>query len=295
MVRVFYGRKLLSKLFFYMNKNYLIFFIFLFLATACTWFDHQAWRVKLGDFYLSEKKIDQYCSRFSGRLDSVSLCQAYVQNWIDKRLLADWAIKRVDSLGIEEILEENRLDLILGAFYKDVLQKELEASIVQADMESFYEKNQFLFPITQPIIQIFIIARFKNDTEAQQNIKLLFDKLPLSAEEITAFLMAHQLDGNLHHTGYRFEFLQELKLNYPFLDQMQDKKILKNLQFTHSEEDKVYHIYVLDYKDKGVLPFYLAQGRIKLSILAQKKENYLSELVVQLKDQAMDLGRLKYH
>ena len=278
-----------------MKRNICFLAVFVLVFASCQFFDVQPLAVRLGEHQLSMPHVQQYCARFLDRADSVHLCNDYLQNWVDRRLIADYALQSIDTVKVNRLVEENKLDIILSLFYKDVLQKELEASILEEEIVAFYDNHPSQFVIEQPIVQVFLISRFKNDFETLKHIQTLFAKLPMSAEEVDAFLMAHQIDGNLHHLSTRFEFLYELKNLFPFLEQaFVDKKIFKNLQFSYPQEDNVYHVFILDYKEKGLLPFYLAKNKIKLHILTQKKQDYLTQLITQLKNAAVASGSLKY-
>ena len=83
------------------------------------------WKVKIGEDYLSNDQVQRYCVRFTGLSDSLVRCDAYIQSWINRRVLEKEALKQLDTNQLSIKIKENKTDLILGAFYQEIIQNEI--------------------------------------------------------------------------------------------------------------------------------------------------------------------------
>ena len=123
--------------------------------------------VAVGDHYLY---FDELASVMSADLipeDSAEFADKYIKNWISEELLYQNASRNInDTREIDQRVENYRHTLIVHEYQQKLIEQKSVNRITEQDIIGFYEENQSLFILEEPIIKGVLI------------------KLPLSAPNI---------------------------------------------------------------------------------------------------------------
>lgn len=126
---------------------------------------------RVNDEYLYASDIQALTKGLKGK-DSVEVLKRYSDNWVRKKLLLQKAIENIpeDDLGITKKVEDYRESLLLYEYEKALINKRLDTTINQADLNAGYEKLKNGLLLETDVYQLFFI-KLKKDAKDIDNAR----------------------------------------------------------------------------------------------------------------------------
>jgi hypothetical protein len=263
---------------------------------SCQYFEKNTWLAELDGDYLSLSEVQKAYEQAGKPIDSVQWVSTYVQNWVDRELLARVAAKNVNPDYVDLMTEAYKKDLQISLYYKDKLQEQLEKEIDEKEIYAFYQAHPKFFNLEAPLLKLFVLKVFNSDARAKQNTQDML-KAFVSNVEIDMLLETYELSGTpYYYNKNNLLSLAEIVLqSFPALRALQDKTMGKKSIVEIPSEGYVYYVYVVDFQDKGLAPFAVAKEKAQMLVIGQKKQELLQNLKNKLREDALKKQELRIH
>lgn len=207
--------------------------------------------------------------------DSTQVINAYVQKWIKDRLLLSEAEKALSSdIDIDMLVQDYRESLLLYNYENVLVSNQLDTTITQAQIDTYYKENSGAFKLAEPILKCRIavvdgkkskLERFYANWKAEK------------MESINSYLKTNSTSYYMDEEKWYSESeVLNLTANSIKAKELKSKKTLQE-----AKGGNEYFVKVLQFIDKSEdPPLAYVVSNIKKIILHQRK----SKLILKLKD-----------
>ena len=161
-------------------KNLLIITLLVSLS-ACSFFKKKKGAEKdaiarVSDDYLYASDIQGLTKCLKGK-DSTSVLKNYADSWVRKKLLLQKAIENIpeDDISIAKKVEDYKASLLLYEYEKALINKKLDTTVTQKELDEWYDKLKADFPLEKDVYLVFFI-RLKKDARDLENIRKWVNK-----------------------------------------------------------------------------------------------------------------------
>ncbi len=226
---------------------------------------------RVHNVYLYQKDLKNILEGYPNRKDSAEIIQRYIDSWIKKQLLVHEAEKNMetDIAEIERRVQEYKDQLLIYAYQKQFIEKNLDTLVTPAQIEAYYQANQRNFELKQNIVKGYYL------------------KIPVSAPKLNEMRMWLRSNSNDAQDAIKDYPYAEIKLlsdttwidfeemiaNTPFFNSPNRNQLLnQNKILEIADNDFVYLIKILDYKiAEQISPLDYVKEHIKDIILNKRK------------------------
>ena len=273
--------------------------IIILCLTSCdqlTNVDQDAVVARVGTHLLYLSDIEEQLPPNISKDDSILLAQNAINLWAKKHLLYDQAVFNLDQssqTALNALVEDYRLDL-WGRTYKESLVKSVIDTIVDTLLvQSYYEKNQSNFSLTENVLQARVIGLSKSALNLT-DVKFRFQR---NQEEDKRYLDSLRIQftsyQNKDSIWYTKRSFQE---QFPSIPILNFDNYLKKSQFFFIEDSfEVYLLWVSDYRLRNeYAPFQLVENTIRKIVFNQSKLEFIKQFDQEILQDAIQATSLKY-
>lgn len=104
--------------------------------------------------------------------DSVRFVRAYVNTWIDSRLITDIAAREVDMSQITPLVEEYRSRLIMQQYTRRMFETHA-AAIPDDSLRTYYDRHSSEFSLERPLVR-GVYIKVPDDSPALRDLRRLY-------------------------------------------------------------------------------------------------------------------------
>lgn len=225
--------------------------------------------------------------------DSVLFAEKYIRTWAEDVLLFGKAKQNIpNSDELKKLVENYRKALILHTYQQELIHQQLTEEVTEQEMLEYYEQNQNLFKLEQPLM------------------KGLFIKVPLKAPQLANVRKWYktETDQAVEHlekyslqNAVKYEYFYDRWLPVPeVLDQIAPNTaglaLKKGKQIELKDTAFYYFLNVTDYRDVGEHePFEFARDKIKEMLLNMKQVEFMKKVKTHLYQEAIAKDKIKYY
>ncbi|MDX2133553.1 MAG: peptidylprolyl isomerase [Saprospiraceae bacterium] len=102
--------------------------------------------------------------------DSVLMLRAYVQRWVYDQLLMYEAERNIpQDLNIDQLVRDYRASLVRFNFEQRIIAEQLDSTIAESELQSFYENNKDQFQLENTILKCLLIKVPKDAPVSELN------------------------------------------------------------------------------------------------------------------------------
>jgi len=255
-------------------------FIFVFFLPACSWFGGNAPEKKgkliaqVGEAKLYETDLIGVIPPDTPKTDSAEMAKNYRQTWLRRQLMVQHASKatKIDERDIERKLQDYKQDLVLYAYEKEYLRKNLDTTITEKEIQTYYEKNAANFELKQNIVKARLLKTAKDTSKRTAEMKTwLTSKDKKDQVKLREFCLKYAPFYHLSDTIW-VDF-DALVRNTPFrqiankTDFIQQNRLVEN-----TEQGFTYHLWIAEYKlSNQPSPLTFSRERIISMIVNQRR------------------------
>ncbi len=204
---------------------------------------------RVHDIYLYKKDLQSVIDGVKSTKDSADIAQRYIDSWIKKQLLVYEAENNmdIDVKDIDKRVQEYKYQLLIYAYQRNFIEKNLDTLVTQAQIQAYYAENQRNFELKQNIVKGMLL------------------KVPKSAiklDELRAWLRSDSEDASEHVKSYAYGLadartisdttwldFEEIIAGTPFVNNPNRIQLLgKNKNLEVADEDFLYFLKIIDYK-----------------------------------------------
>ena len=235
---------------------------------------------RAGDVFLYLDQIPRLITQETSAMDSSGIIHDYINRWARKEFLYQKAVENLSPElkdEIEKQLEETRADLVIYQYQRQMMQKKMDTTVTEAEMENYYSTNQESFFLGSNII------------------KALFIKLPVETPDINRIRRLarsneqndlQQLESICYQFADKFDDFNEKWITFDRLsvelpeDISNEEYFLRRISFYESNDSTyIYFITIRDYRLRSTLaPFEYVRDDIKRIIWNNRRLEFIQTL-----------------
>lgn len=224
--------------------------------------------------------------------DSSAIIDAYIERWVKEAILMSEAEKNLPKdLDIDQLVRDYRASLIRHNYEIALVEKSLDSTIVESELEAFYDKNKEQYQLETPIVRCRFI-KVQTDIEGEERLRKLWN-----SKDTTVFDQLVALSDSIADTyilnDSTWTDVNELIFLLPEGTITADN-IEKKKAFTQQEEEFTYFFERLEVKNnKEIAPLSYIEEQAKKVILHNRKIKLLSQTKKSLFDREMRAGSVQ--
>jgi hypothetical protein len=211
--------------------------------------------------------------------DSLNLVKRYIKSWIDKQLAISEALNKLklDEAEIERKVLEYRYALLIHEYQKSYINDNLDLSVSDNEIETYYQENRDNFKLRHHII------------------KCRFVKLPLEAPKLSVFRRLFRSDDEKQFEelrSYCYQYATNFHLdtawvnfdavleNTPMVTIDNKIQFLRNNRFYETKDDVYYYfLNINEYKiSEEISPLEWVRDDIQKIVINKRKIKLTEEL-----------------
>lgn len=225
--------------------------------------------------------------------DSTAVAQRYINQWIDTHLITDVVAPTIPDMDeINRQVEQYRLSLIEDAYRTRIYQKNRDDRIPEDTLKAYYEKSKGHLKLKSPIVKGAFL-KFADDAPQLQEARKLYKS---SNQSDIDKLEKLAYDGAVHYDYFRDRWIdwQRMMALIPSdfgADPLSYPSTNKSVDL--SADGFTYLLVITDYKPLGSeMPYEYARESIRDAILYDRQKDYDRALRSQLREEAIEDGKL---
>ncbi len=280
--------------------RFLVALFFGFGITACSYFEKTEERevlARVNDSYLYKDDITSLVDETISKEDSILIVTNFINRWATQQLLIDRAkynLSQRQQDEFEELVKNYKNELYTKAYADALVAKQLDTSLSQGEIESYYEDHQESFRLNEDLVKLRYISVDINTLDFQ-DIKRMFVRYNEKDRE--------ELDKiSLQFKGFSFNdsVWVSSKSVYSKIGPLNDSnkaQLLKKANFLQLEDSlEVYLVYVNDVllrNDQAPLEY--ATSTIKQILLNKRKAGLVKELEKDITRDAIENNKFEIY
>lgn len=247
--------------------------------------------LEVGDSALTVRDITRQIPAGLSEEDSVEMFNILTEKWLRTMMLSELAQQNVGDLArINKMAEDYRNNLIIDRYLRS--KQEEGGDVSEQTVKKYYEEHGAEMRLESPLIK-GIYLKVSDSEENLANIrKWMASGKP---EDI----------DNIEKKGLRlasqYEYFEDRwiewnnvadQIPYRFYDA--DAFLKSTKDFETSYGGSTYLLHIKEYMPSGeVIPFDIAEGRIREMLVREKKVDYRRQLLKSLYRKGVEEGKLK--
>lgn len=250
--------------------------------------------VQFGEHFLTDRDIRLILPQDISAEDSAILVNTYIEEWVKKKAIVDKAEANIDELTLKEIdnkMVEYRQDLLVNAYNNYLIEKNVNDSVSDSEVRSYFEKHKESFPLSKDIIRYrSVTVKTADGTKVERLFNSGRDE---DFDEVMKIVLT---SGTIYHdkdsAWYPVDVLQA---QYPKLNEGDNyNQLINRRRIKIAEDSLVTFIRILNIKPKGgEAPYEFVKPTIKNLILNKRKLNLLGDLQKQLYKEAINKNQIQ--
>jgi len=216
--------------------------------------------------------------------DSVLIVNAYVERWVRDQLLMQRAEENIpEDLNINALVEDYRESLILNNYERLLMETQLDSTITESELASFYEANKDQYHLEKPIANILLLQIQDDRPKLDHALTWWNDPTPENLKKLTRYATQY---------ADRFILADSTWLPHEEIEQMLPPGVVskgsiqvgKEIRF--KDQDVNYLLKVRDIRSTlEIAPLAYIRDQATRAILHRRQ----IDLINQVKDQLYEL------
>lgn len=249
--------------------------------------------VRIGNSTLTLTELRDAVPQGTPEEDSVRLAQNYIQRWIDTHLITDIVAPQIPDMDeINRLTEQYRLSLIEDAYRARMYNKKGEYNIPEDTLKAYYEASKDYLKLKSPIVK-GVFLKFADNSEQLKDARRLFKS---ERQDDIDKLEKLAYDGAVYYEYFRDRWIDWQKMLAVIPSDFGNEPLSYpgNHKSTDLSADGfTYLLYITDYKAAGTqIPYEYAREQIRDAILYDRQKEYDAALRKQLREDAIEDGKL---
>lgn len=225
--------------------------------------------------------------------DSATIANTYIDQWIQKTVVMDQALKEVDK-DFERDLENYRTSLLTYEYEQLVIDRELDTVVSNRELSEYYNDHQDDFTLRTSIVKA-IFVKFDKDAPPVKTVAKLMAEKDISDKDMDQIQKAavqfgrdYNFDADVWVPFYKFQTM------VPVTTYNEELYLKNNRNIVIEDSNDVYIAKILDYRlGEQLSPLSYETERIKNIILNQRRIEIVKQMQRRLLSRAMQDGLIK--
>lgn len=235
---------------------------------------------RVNDVYLYQDELAGIVSDRVSKEDSALRVQTYIDSWIHKQLLISQAMKTIDinEAEVERKVLEYRYTLIGYEYQNYYINKNLNDSVSDADIQNYYNEHIDNFILKQNIVKGTFIVVPKGAPKTNHLKELIYSNKEKDINELRSFCLSFSTAYHIADSSW-MEF-DKLVVGSPLAEIPNKVQFLKsNPYYETSDAESLYFLKIDEYKiSDNASPIEFVKEEIKNIILNKRKVELAKKL-----------------
>ena len=263
-----------------MNKAIILLLSFLFVS--CNFFKQDNEKLpiaRVNDTYLYFEDIKELVAQAISKEDSLLIVNNYINRWATQQLLIDQSIinlpqERQDDF--DELVNDYKEDLYTEAYKSSIVSLQLDSTITQSQLQSFYDSNKENFKLNGELLKVRYIhvdENFSNLSKVKEILNRFNDEDKSSLNDLSIQFKSFNFNDSIWvKKEALFEALPVLQSN--------SSQVLKKSNFKQLQDS--LGVYLVKIEDilmtNDIAPLIYVEPTIKQIILNKRKLELIKNL-----------------
>jgi CHAT domain-containing protein len=245
---------------------------------------------RANDTYLYRDELAGIVAPGTPAQDSARLIEAYIDNWIRKKLLIQEASRKMDinEAQVERKILDYRYSIIAYEYEAYYVKQHLDTAVSKPEIEKYYNDNVDNFLLKQNIVQGTFIKVPRNAPRTDRIKELMFSSDEKDEAELRSYCLSFSVAYHISNEGW--VIFDELVRNSPLAEIPNKIQFLKsNPYYETSDDTYLYFLRVRQYRiSDNVSPLEFVTDDIRNIILNKRKVELAKKLENEVYKQATD-------
>lgn len=224
--------------------------------------------------------------------DSTAFARAYIQRWVNARLIEQVAEDEVDMAEIDRLTSEYRLSLIMSQ-YRRSMATQAAGDFSEDSLRAYYEAHKADYRLERPLVRGVYLKVPDNAV----NLAVL-RRLYTSSKSADMDRLEKEAPKTAIHYDYfrdRWVDWEQIENRIPADISSGDVFLRSKRQLDVTNGGFIYLLHVSDYLPSGApMPFEAAAPLIRERLLTLNRQIYDASLLKELYDRAVGDGTLTF-
>jgi len=248
------------------------------------------------DTYLMPADIKNIVSEAATPEDSARIVNSYVQTWAKTQLLYHEAVTNanLDLNEIERRVLEYKYQLITHAFLQQYIEKNLDTTVTQQQIQEYYQANKANFELKQNIVKGIVLKITDSTPDKAKAYAWLRSKNPDDWEQLRSYAFSYTQNPVVSDTTWIT--LADLIGNTPLRNEIKNEvQFLATQHYaTATDGEELYMLKIFAYKMADqTSPIEFVKDQIRDILLNQRKIALQHQLEVSLLEKARKSNNYK--
>ena len=212
--------------------------------------------------------------------DSTKLVEAYINSWIRKQLLIQEASRKIDinEAEVERKVLDYRYSIIAYEYQNQFVNKNLDTSVSNAEIEQYYKDNVDNFILKQNIVQATFVKVPQNAPRTNKIKELMYANNEQERQELKSYCLS--FSAAYHISDSSWMVFDDLVKNSPLAEIPNKIQFLKTNPYYETSDTKfLYFLRVERYRiSDNVSPLEFVKDDIRNIILNRRKVTLAKKL-----------------
>ena len=248
----------------------------------------------IGDSYLYKDEVELLYATYGQGVDSAHFFRDYVERWAVERLFYNKAIENVAlNNDIESMVENYRRGLVLSLYQDRLISQQLVSDISQADIQQFYEQNEVMFELEEPMFKGLLLKVSDKSPNINKVRAWCIRKSSEDFERIEKYSIANSAFYNNFQEEWRT--MADVAKLIPITEYQLNERLKKRETIEFKHAGFTYFISADTIIQKGDLkPIEIVSTEITELLVNTRKANFIKEKKNSLYNEALKTGVVEF-
>ena len=247
----------------------------------------------VGDIYLYKDEVDMSYAVYGQGGDSTRFFKDYVERWAVEHLFYSKATENVALTDdIEGLVENYRRGLVLSLYQDRLVNQQLVPDISQADILAFYEKNEAMFEMEEPMLKGILLKVSEKSPGINKVRALCLRKSTDDLEQIEKYSIAHSAFYDNFQEEWRC--MADVSRVLPITEYQLTERLRRNMTIEFKDAGYVYFVSADTVIEKGgIKPLEMVSSEILDLLVNSRKADFIKEKKQMLYKEALQTECVK--
>lgn len=227
--------------------------------------------------------------------DSAAFADAFIRNWVSEQLFYRNADRNIaDTREIDALVENYRKELIVHMYEKKLVEQKLAGEISSYEIQTFYEGNQELFTLEEPLLK-GVCIKLPANTPGIATVRKLYMKTDdTSMDELEKYCIRNAVYYEAFYDTWKS--LSEIDAVLPHLSESLESRLRSNRSIEVKDDEFVYFLNVTDLVGKGeAAPMERVGDEIRRLLRNSNEVSFIERIKGELYDNALEKNRIEFY
>lgn len=275
-------------------------FLFLILVIgSCTnnaFDDSDRVLARVYDSYLYVSDLENLVPAGTSTIDSLSITQNYVNNWVRNQLLLYQAEKNLtdEQKDFSRQLRDYRNSLIIYEYESELIRQNLDTTVNMEEIEAYYQSNLSNFELKENIVQLVWVRISEEEPKKNKIMALVKSEKESDRDSLEYYCMRYAEEYEI--VDQEWILFDDLLQRVPVETRNPEAFLAQNKFFSLNDEGYDYYVNILDYRlSESTSPLALESANIKTIILNKRKKLLIKKMQQEIHNEAMKNNDFEYY